>query len=323
MRAVVFGVGGIGGTVAAALSLNGIEVIGIARGAQLNAIRARGLRVRTPRMDKVVRFDCVGSVAEAGLRPDDIVLLCMKTQDTAAALEDLRAAGLRDQPIFCLQNGVANERMALRLFPNVHGVTVMVPASFLTPGEIAVHAEPKLGIFDIGRYPHGQDADDTRLAQALDGSLIAGFVLDDVMASKYGKLLMNLGNILEAALGKGHGQDDLVEAARDEARAVYAAHGIAFADVSMKDPRRAEHLRITDIEGVERVGGSTTQSLLRGLGSVETDYLNGEIVLLGRLAGVPTPVNAGLVALAARLVQEGAPAGGVDAAQLRADLALA
>ena len=116
---------------------------------------------------------------------------------------------------------------------------------------------------------------------------------------------------------------NLVEAARDEARAVYAAHGIAFADVSMKDPRRAEHLRITDIEGVERVGGSTTQSLLRGLGSIETDYLNGEIVLLGRLAGVPTPVNAGLVALAARLVQEGAPAGGVDAAQLRADLGLA
>ena len=45
----------------------------------------------------------------------------------------LRAAGLRDQPIFCAQNGVANERAALRLFPNVHGITVMMPAAATAP----------------------------------------------------------------------------------------------------------------------------------------------------------------------------------------------
>ncbi|WUJ19490.1 hypothetical protein OHS70_07955 [Streptomyces sp. NBC_00390] len=40
-----------------------------------------------------------------------------------------------------------------------------------------------------------------------------------------------------------------------------------------------------------RTGGSTWQSLVRGTGSIETDHLNGEMVLLGRQQGVPTPVN--------------------------------
>ena len=48
MRTVVYGVGAIGGTVAASLALSGQEVVGIARGAQLAAIRASGLLLRTP-----------------------------------------------------------------------------------------------------------------------------------------------------------------------------------------------------------------------------------------------------------------------------------
>ena len=38
-------------------------------------------------------------------------------------------------------------------------------------------------------------------------------------------------------------------------------------------------------------GSSGWQSVMRGTGSIEADYLNGEIVLLGRLHGVPTPYN--------------------------------
>ena len=53
-----------------------------------------------------------------------------------------------------------------------------------------------------------------------------------------------------------------------------------------------------EIEGARARGGSTWQSLARGTGTIETDYLNGEIALLGRLHGVPTPVNAALQAIA-------------------------
>ena len=100
----------------------------------------------------------------------------MKTQDTPAALERLRAAGVAEQPVFCVQNGVANERMALRRFPNVHGVTVMMPAAFATPGEVAAFSTPRHGIFDIGRFPAGSDADDAALAAALEAANIAAFV---------------------------------------------------------------------------------------------------------------------------------------------------
>ena len=56
--------------------------------------------------------------------------------------------------------------------------------------------------------------------------------------------------------------------------------------------RRGDRLQQRPISGAERGGGSSWQSLRRGTGSIESDYLNGEIVLLGRLHGVPTPVNA-------------------------------
>jgi 2-dehydropantoate 2-reductase len=50
------------------------------------------------------------------------------------------------------------------------------------------------------------------------------------------------------------------------------------------------------------------QSMARGV-SIEADYLNGEIVLLGRLSGVPTPINAALLALVKQAAREGTEPG--------------
>ena len=50
-------------------------------------------------------------------------------------------------------------------------------------------------------------------------------------------------------------------------------------------------VKILDIPGHPRTGGSTWQSLMRGLPTTEADFLNGEIVLVGKLHGVPTPCN--------------------------------
>ncbi|MYM55327.1 ketopantoate reductase family protein [Thalassovita mangrovi] len=321
MRAIVYGVGAIGGAVATALSKNGIEVIGIARGAQLDAIRENGLRMRSPDFDERVRFDCVSDPAEIDFREDDAILLCMKTQDTEAALERLRAAGVVEQPIFCLQNGVENERIALRRFPNVHALCVMLPASFLEPGEVVGWCAPRFGMFDFGRYPSGHDAADEALAKAFEGSMIEPFVADDAMASKYGKLLMNLSNILQAALGREVDYKDLSERLKAEAIAVYEAAGIAWKDVSAADPRRDALMKTGEVPDVPRVGGSTAQSLARGAGSVETDYLNGEISLLGRLHGVATPLNDAMTRLGARLARDGAAPASLERAELDALIA--
>jgi 2-dehydropantoate 2-reductase len=71
---------------------------------------------------------------------------------------------------------------------------------------------------------------------------------------------------------------------------------------------------------VTRVGGSTNQSLLRGAARLETDYLNGEIALLGRLHGVETPLNAGLCRVAEHLAHTRAQPGDISLPELEAML---
>lgn len=320
MRIIVYGVGAIGGTVTAALALSGPEVIGIARGAQLQAIKEGGLILRTPEGAFRASFPCVSDPAGIAFRSDDAILLTMKTQDTLPALERLRAAGVLEQPIFCVQNGIANERFALRRFPEVHGVTVMMPADLSAPGEVSAPSTPRHGIFDIGRYPAGSNGYDTKLAQVLEAANIAAFVTSDVMPGKYGKLLMNLSNILEAALGLEADTKPFAALLRAEAEAVYAAAGIKWKDVAASAPRRHELMRNKPIAGVRRTGGSTTQSLARGADSIETDYLNGEIVLLGRLHGVPVPANTYFLDLSARMVRQRLKPGSISISEVDAGL---
>lgn len=322
MRFIVYGVGAIGGAIAAALALNGGDVVGIARGAQLDAIRRDGLLLRTPSFATRAHFECVATPAEISFRPDDVILLTMKSQDTAAALLDLRDAGVEAQPVLCAQNGVANERMALRLFPNVYGVTVMMPVDYLVAGEINAFGAPKHGILEIGRCPSGTDAVVDAICAALQGAGLAAFAEPKVMDGKYGKLLMNCHNVVEAALGNGVDSTALRARVREEAEAVYRAAGIAWRNVGA-DERRKALLQVTDIDGVSRVGSSSSQSLKRGVGSIETDYLNGEIVLLGRLHGVPTPLNAALCQLGRDLVATQQGPGSVTPDELDRRLAAA
>jgi len=324
MRFIVHGVGAIGGTFAAALARAGHEVVGIARGRMLEAIRAAGgLTFRTPAGSERVAFPVVGSPSELQFRPDDVIFLTMKGQDTAAALAALRAAGVTTQAIVCAQNGVDNERQALRLFPRVYGMTVMLPADYVTPGEVICYATPRLGLLDLGRYPHGLDDTVAGIAAALDSANFAAFPLEQVMRSKYGKLRENLGNVVEAAIGEGSSRSlPLMDAVQAEADRVYAAAGIDWVAVGNTDTRRKGVMEVGTVAGVTRTGGSSKQSLARGTGSIETDYLNGEIVLLGRLHGVPTPLNAALVALGHELVANRAEPGSLDEAELAARLGL-
>ena len=320
MRFIVYGVGAIGGVVAGTLAARGEDVIGVARGKRLEALKS-GMVLKSPAGTENVHFDCVASAREIALRKTDAILLVVKSQDTFAALLDLRDAGVEDQPIFCVQNGVANERAALRLFPNVHGVNVMLPAEYMSPGETLAICGPNFGIFDIGRFPHGLDESDQALADALTPARIAGYPTDEVMAFKYGKLVQNLGNIVEAALGREVETTDLADILRSEGREVLNRVEIPWRDVGMTDPRR-DTMKPSTIEGFTRVGSSTSQSLARGAGSIETDFLNGEIVLLGRMNGIETPANAYAARLAARLARDKCPPGALTRDEFAAGLGL-
>ncbi|MEZ2328804.1 ketopantoate reductase family protein [Mesorhizobium sp. RCC_202] len=298
MRIIVYGIGAVGGAIAAQLSFAGYEVAGIARGRQLDAIRTAGLTLSTPQDTRTARFPVHADPAEISFKPDDVVFLTMKTPDTLGALQRLNAAGVAGQPVFCFQNGVANEAFALRFFANVYGATVMLPADYDTPGQVAAYFAPKIGAFDIGRYPSGIDDTVEKLAGVLSAS---GFIVDprdNVMSSKYRKLLANLRNIIDAALGEIRLQQKWYAKARTEAEAVLTGAGIGW---DKTDAMAREELTISAVPGRARVGSSTLQSIVRGTGSLETDFLNGEIVLLGRLHGMATPVNSALCRLSVEL----------------------
>ncbi|HWC86968.1 MAG TPA: 2-dehydropantoate 2-reductase N-terminal domain-containing protein [Solirubrobacteraceae bacterium] len=320
MRFVVYGAGAVGGVVGARLHQAGHEVILLARGAHYEAIVRHGLRLETPEESAVLEIAVYDRPAAVPWRDDDVVLLAVKTQDTAGALGELVAVAPAEVPIVCVQNGVENERLALRTFPNVYGALVMAPTAHLEPGVVQAYSTPLSGGIDIGRYPRGADSTCELVAAALSGARFSSLARAAIMRWKYAKLLLNLGNVVEALCGADVDDDELDSLARDEGRACLRAAGIDFAGEDEDAERRNGLLRLGEIAGRERGGGSTWQSFTRGARSIETDYLNGEIVLLGRLHGVPTPVNTLLCELARRAMRADPRPGALAPADILARL---
>lgn len=312
MRYIIYGAGGIGCAIGGRLFQSGRQVVLIARGEHMERMRESGLRLVTPSETLVQEIPVAAHPSEVEWREDDIVLLTMKSQHTAAALEDLRAAA-GDVPVVCSQNGVANERMAARIFTRVYGMVVVLPATYLEPGVVHVRAEQKTGMLDTGRYPRGSDAVAEQLTRGLSESDYSAQPDDDVMRLKYSKLLNNLANAVQALCGMDAAAGEIVSSVRSEALACYHAAAIDFSPEYFGE--RAAFRRIAT-DGGQRKGSSSWQSLARGSGSIETDFLNGEISLLGALHGVPTPYNRMLQQLAAEAVNEGREPGSYSVEQL-------
>ena len=319
MRFVVMGAGAIGGLVGGRLAQHGHDVALVARGAHREAIASDGLLIRSPDDEVRVAVPVVEHPAALDLGHDDIVLLAVKGQDTRAALDAL-ADGPPDLPIACLQNGVDNERQALRRTSRVYAVPVMCPATHLEPGVVDASSSPVSGILDVGRYPTGVDEVAEAISAAFAASTFSSVTNPTVMRFKWAKLLMNLANALEAACGPIGRDSALYRAAKDEGRAALAAAGIDVASDEEDAARRGDLISMRRINGERRGGGSSWQSLARGTGSIEADTLNGEIVLLGRLHGIPTPVNELLQRTAHELARSGSPPGSMTAEELEARL---
>lgn len=312
MRYIVYGAGAIGGAIGGLLHAAGLETLLIARGVQLETIKRQGLSVRTPSRRVQAHVPAFGHPREVEFRADDAVLLTMKAQDTEAALEDLQQAGGYDLPIMCCQNGVDNERMAARRFARVYGMLMAMPATYLQPGEVIAWGTPVAGVLDVGRFPAGRDAFIEQVAADLTEAGFSSRPDAAIMRLKYTKLLDNLGNAVQA-LTQIHRSDararKLVEMLDAEAIACYRAAGIDFLPRDQYRELVGARCRMGDVEGEHRSGNSTWQSLVRGATRVETDYLNGEIVLLGALTGVPTPLNTHLRRLMQHAAGSGRPAG--------------
>jgi 2-dehydropantoate 2-reductase len=317
MRFVIYGAGGVGGTIGARLHLQGFSVVLIARGGHGEALQQHGMRFIAPEGEQTLAIPTVLHPGEITFQTDDVVLLTMKSQHTAGALEDLLCADPGDIAVVCAQNGVANERMALRRFARVYGMLINLPAQHLVPGEVLSFGSGKSGILDTGRFPRGTDDIAVAVCAALSAS---GFVAEpdaNIMRKKYAKLILNLGNSLEAATNRAD-VGAIARLLKAEALACYDAAGIECAEFREIDTRARKAYEFVELPGHSRFGGSTWQSVERGTRNVETDYMNGEIVQLGRTYGVPTPANEVCQQLGQRMARDSLPVGHFSGADILA-----
>lgn len=293
MRFVVYGAGAIGSGIGGHLFRTGQAAMLVGRAGHVEQIRRQGLQLITPDTAHRLHVPAVSSASEVGFRDGDVVLLCVKSQDTDRALTEIRAAGAdtRTLPIFCCQNSVTNEPATLRYFQRVYGVLIVVPGVFLEDGVVHNPIRGNAGYIEVGIFPFGIDETAQAVANALSRAGYAAGVNPGVMHAKGAKLLGNLGNAMGAITdGKGDRNAYMAEVKR-EAEACLRAAGVPFESGATFSARTQEGRGTTDLPPGMRNLGSSWQSLQRRQGSIEADYLNGEVVRLGRLHGIATPYN--------------------------------
>lgn len=307
-RYIIIGAGAVGGALAASLHEQGIDTVLVARGRSLEVIREHGLEYTRPSGTQTFRIPVIAGPSDTRLKSDDVLVLATKTQDADAVLAQWAwqpvagshpHATASDLLLITLQNGLDAERAALRRFRHVIGATTLVAGVHTEPGKILTGGAPKIGQLFLGPVEGGTELPDSVLEDLRNAGWLAQSV-PDVRRWKAWKLLHNVKNAVELLSGDGNDAQEVSEAISAEARAVFDAAGLRLADPATERTHDPSLAAIDPSSGYSPGQQSTWQSVVRGVPN-EADFLNGEIVLLGRLHGVSTPLNAALQQLLGRL----------------------
>lgn len=319
-RYIIIGAGAVGASLAAEFEANNIPHVLVGRGAQIAHIARHGLSYRRSGQTRLVRLNAVDTATPPALKADDILVLAVKAQDVEAATEfwawrDVDGGGLAaDLPLVTLQNGLAAEDIALRRFDRVYSASILIPARYTVTGEVVVGGEPNIGVITLGRYPHGLD--DTARTMVADLTT-AGYLAearDDIRRWKAAKLEHNVSNAVELFAGTAEVRAKAAADLANEARTVLKAAGYDPAS-PLERIVDISGWHVADGSGIESGQQSTWQSFVRGTSS-EVDYLNGEVVRLGRLHGVNAPLNTAFQRAVAKLSQDGGKPGSRDIADV-------
>lgn len=323
-RYLIIGAGAIGASLAAQFELNGIPYLLCGRGEQIRHIQAHGIRYVRPEGTRSLRLQACADRSELVLTQDDVLVFTTKTQDLELACRDwawLPVSGsgpartASELPVLTPQNGLAAERIALRWFGQVYGASINTPARYTELGQIVVGGYPEPGLVVVGRYPQGED----ELAAGIAADLCrAGYLAEsrpDILRWKAAKLINSVrNNALDLFEGPSDRLQAYAAALAQEAIVVLDAMGIAPARAQERR-QSVSHWGIAPGCGIEPGQQSTWQSVARGA-SHEVDFLNGEIVLLGRLHGIATPFNQAIQQAVGQLCQAGRSAQGVCQGQI-------
>src|SRR5712672_1312570 len=297
MRIAVVGAGGVGGGFGAALAKAGAEVVFIARGAHLAAMKNGGLKVQGGRGEThLVPTRATDDPADIG--KVDIVLFCVKLWDVESAGQQIRPLIGPDTAVIPLQNGIdAAERLIPILGPNaVMGGVAQISASIVAPGviqQVGTFMRMIFGELDGARSKRGEDFLALCLRAGFDATLSEQILTDLWM--KFILLASNASLMAATRQPIGKLRDDpdlrpIFAAAYREVADVGRAKGIAL-------PADAVD-RIVDLTGhmPPAMKASMALDLDRG-NRLELPWLGGKVVELGRQLGVPTPTHSMMAAM--------------------------
>lgn len=290
MRIAVLGAGGIGGYYGARLAEGGADVALVARGAHLAALQADGLRVRSPRGDAELHLPATDVPADIG--PVDVVLVTVKSQDTAGAAELLSPLLGPDTMVVSLQNGLGNEEHLAEAIGHerVLGGLCYILATIAEPGTIEHVGGPATVVF--GELAGGTSARGERLREAFAAGGVDVTVSTDVRAeiwTKFAFILALSGITAAARLSIGEIRSsppawELFRRMLREAGAVAAAEGSPLDDGVLA--RHEELARSLEAD----VHSSLHYDLTHGK-PMELDALHGELLRRARRHGVDVPVT--------------------------------
>ena len=291
MRVAVIGAGGTGGFFGGLLARAGEDVTFIARGAHLDAIRARGLTVKS-RLAGDFRVATKVTPDPAEIGPVDLVLFCVKAYSTAEALQTIRPLIGPDTMILSVQNGIDNEERIAHVVgrPPVLGAVATVTSVIEAPGVIAQTGGPGKIIF--GELGGGTSPRTERLLGTFRRAGITAEVHSDIRIALWEKFIFICGlsgvtTLTRLPLGPILATPDTLALLREtmaEVEAVARAMEIPV-PAGAVDRALAQMMRF---EPWTR--GSLYYDLAAGR-PLEVDTLNGTVVQLGRARNIPTPLN--------------------------------
>ncbi len=334
MRFVMCGAGAIGGVIGGQLAKAGFDVVLIDRLQEhVDAINRNGLRLKGVHGSHTLRIPAVTSAGGVIFRPDDVVILSVKSFHTDAACAELRQAAGRELPLFCAQNGVRNEDTVARHFREVNGIMVLIGAKRLVAGEVVHTSKGPVG---IGTHPAGLSSVAREVATAIGKTDIPVYTTERITEAKWNKMVINLNNATIGLIGLSGDEaraDPEVRAwmadVYEEGVRVLRAAGIPFegapgvgsVEDRIRDLRKPIGAVAIPADEEAKHRPSLWQDLYHRGGEVEADSFNGEIVRLGRQHGVPTPYSSLLLGLISEMARARELPGKYTIHDLRARLA--
>lgn len=297
MNICILGAGALGCAIGGALAEAGADVTLVNRSpAHVAAINAHGLTLVTPDGERVVAVRAATSCA--GLGEADVVVVLVKSFDTRSAMEGARSIVGPDTVVLSLQNGLGHEVILAEIVgpERVMAGKTYVGGVMLGPGRILSGVTGKrtvIGELDGTVTPRVQ-----RIADVFNRAGLRTEVSDNILGTAWDKLLINVATgALSGITGLVYGELYAIPAVRDtalaavaEAMAVARAGGVRL---SMHEPVEAWDRAAAGLPFAFKT--SMLQSLEKG-SITEIDFINGAVVRAGARVGVPTPVNAALVA---------------------------